>query len=80
MLVAIVLSALRAWPASPWDDRGSPDVARVLEGGYSTGQGFGRGLCGASPWWTRSPQKSSLGKGIEYDMRVADVPIPLGLS
>lgn len=48
---------------------GIPDISRVLAGGYSTAQGFGRGISGARALVDEFTLESTLGKGTRVRMR-----------
>jgi len=48
---------------------GIPDIPRVLAGGYSTAQGFGRGISGARALVDELTLESTLGKGTRVRMR-----------
>jgi len=48
---------------------GIPDIPRVLAGGYSTAQGFGRGISGARALVDEFTLESTPGKGTRVRMR-----------
>lgn len=48
---------------------GIADVERVLQGGYSTGNGFGRGICGARSLMDDFELQSEVGRGTRVWMR-----------
>lgn len=47
---------------------GIPDVERVLEGGYSTGRGFGRGIAGTRSLMDEFELTSEVGRGTRVRM------------
>src|SRR5690606_38315781 len=51
------------------EGHGIPDIPRVLAGGYSTAQGFGRGISGARALVDEFSLESTPGKGTRVRMR-----------